>query len=796
MAFNAVRRVQPVARGATPRPVTLRPLPLAPRGAPPDKAGRDDRDYGPNLEAMRQAGVIAAHEAGLTGEGVVVGLLDTGFRTTHEVLAGLPVVATWDFVNGDPVVDDEEGDPAGSRNHGTMVLSTLAARKPGRLLGPAPGVAVLLAKTEDVSQEVPAEEDHWVAGLEWLEAQGADLVSSSLAYRDWYDFADLDGDTAPVTVAADAAAARGLPVINAAGNDRHTTGTIAAPADGDSVITVGAVTAAGAVAWFSSPGPTADGRIKPDVAALGVDNPVADPNDGLAYLEASGTSFATPLVAGVAALALERVPDLSPVQLREALRQTASHPATPDNDTGWGIVDAWAAATWWGPVYTHTPLKDTEDTAGPYAVAAGVVARAGLDGASLQLAWRADGGPWQTLPLTPTGGGSTLWSAAIPGQPAGTRVEYHLAGADAAGLTVTDPVRAPARVHAFTVGPDVEAPELAHRPLPDQTLYAWPPTVRCTARDNLGLAGVALTWRVNGGPLQGPAALTAGPDDAWSLPFPVAAGDLADGDAVTYTLTATDLAAAANTAVAGPHALTVAALARADTVLTDAPGVVVPDGDPAGLNRLLSLDTAAAGTILGVEVGIDLTHPAPEQLTVILYAPDGTEVTLHDHGGAGTTDLVGTWPVDLAVSGPGSLDDLVGADAAGPWVLHVADGTAGDFGVLESWSLRLTLTPGVSSAGDTPGAPGAGPLTAAPNPFNPRTELAFALASPVDAVLTIHDVRGRLVRRLLDRPLPAGRHAVRWDGRDDRGRAMASGVYLARLEAAGTVRERKLTLVR
>ena len=157
---------------------------------------------------------------------------------------------------------------------------------------------------------------------------------------------------------------------------------------------------------------------------------------------------------------------------------------------------------------------------------------------------------------------------------------------------------------------------------------------------------------------------------------------------------------------------------------------------------------------------------------------------------------MGTWPVDLAVAGPGSLDELVTLSAAGVWVLAVTDDQAGDFGFLNSWSLRLTLTPGVSGAGDTPAAPALGDLRGAPNPFNPRTVLSFDLARPARATLAIYDIRGMLVRRLLDQELPAGRHEAVWDGRDDGGRGAASGVYLARLQTGGEVRERKLTLVR
>ncbi len=792
-ALPGVRRVQPVARGRGADPLDIQPLDLPPTA---DKAAAADFDYGPNLDAMVQAGVLEAHAAGLSGRGVTVGFLDTGFKTTHEVFSGLPVLATWDFVNDDPIVADEPGDPTGAQNHGTMVLSTLAARRSGRLVGPAPDVAVILAKTEDISQEVPLEEDNWVAGLEWLEAQGADIVTSSLIYLDWYTFEDLDGNTAVTTIAADLAVARGLVVVNSAGNDRTGVGTIGVPADGDGVITVGAVTASGATTWFSSPGPTADGRIKPDVAARGLDNPVADPNDGQGYLKASGTSFSGPLAAGVAALVLERVPDLSPLQLREALRETAHQAATPDNDQGWGIVNAWAAATYWGPLFAHTPLADSENSAGPYTVGAFVSARHGLDDPSLQVVWRADDGPWQATPLVPTGGGPISYFASMAGQPAGTTVQYYLTGTDLAGLTVTDPVRAPQRLHSFRVGPDTTPPALAHVPLTNQSLYAWPPTVRCTVQDNLGVAGVELTYRRNGGAPVGPLPLAAGADDAWSLVFPLGAGEVADGDVIVYSLTARDLAAAANTTGTGERTFMVHALAQTDIVLTEATGQIIPDGSPNGLVRLLNLDGAAAGTILALQVGIDITHAAPEQLRIDLYAPDGTVITLHDHGGVGTDNLVGTWPVDLAIAGPGSLDDLVAHDAAGVWVLAVTDDQAGDFGFLNSWSLRFTLTPGVSGAGDTPVVVAVGALGAAPNPFNPRTVVSFELGQPARAALAIYDIRGMLVRRLLDEDLPAGRHEAVWDGRDHSGRGAASGVYLARLEADGLLRERKLTLVR
>ena len=275
--LDCVVRLDLVARSRRPDPPAP-PVPAFPAsGVSPHKAVQWTEDYGLAATALEQINVPPVHEMGVTGRGVVIGMLDTGYRTTHESLVGLPVLGTYDFVNDDPVVDFEEGDPTSSINHGTFTLSAVAGYKPGKLVGPAYGSAVLLAKTEDVAVEVPAEEDYWVAGLEWAEAQGADVISSSLGYIDWYTYEDLDGDTAVTTVAGDLAAGRGLVVVVSAGNSRSGLGHILAPADGDSVIAVGAVDSLGLYTVVSAPGPTADGRIKPDGMALGLDNTVASP---------------------------------------------------------------------------------------------------------------------------------------------------------------------------------------------------------------------------------------------------------------------------------------------------------------------------------------------------------------------------------------------------------------------------------------------------------------------------------------------------------------------------------------
>ncbi len=335
-----VRRVQPVAKSASRRPSSLEPLP---KSLNTREILEDPIDYGGTEAEIEQINVHLVHQTGNHGEGAVVGMLDTGFNTNHEVFQSLTVLGVWDFINDDDVVENEAGDPDGQQNHGTVTLSSLAGYKPGTHVGVAFGASYYLAKTEDTSQEVPAEEDFWVEGIEWLEAQGCDVVSSSLGYDDWYVFEDFDGNTCVTTIAGDYASQLGMAVVNSAGNNRNSTGTLNAPADGDSVITVGAVNVFGEIASFSSPGPTADGRIKPDICANGVANHVALPGTWDEYTEASGTSLSCPLAAGVSALLISAYPALTPWELREALRETASQSGSPDNDYGWGIIDAFAA---------------------------------------------------------------------------------------------------------------------------------------------------------------------------------------------------------------------------------------------------------------------------------------------------------------------------------------------------------------------------------------------------------------------------------------------------------------------
>ena len=303
-------------------------------------------NYGNSFMQNNLINVPAVHNLGYDGSGITICVMDAGFNNlAHIVFDSMNIIATWDFVNGDPNVGDE-GD-MGNGSHGTYVLSVLGGYAPGNLIGPAYRSNYILAKTENTDSETPVEEDNWVAALEWADSIGVDITSTSLGYLEYdppytsYTWQNMDGNTAIITIAGDPAVKKGIIVVNSAGNEgwRSTPNSLIAPADGDSIFAIGAVNSSGLRTSFSSFGPTVDGRIKPDFMAMGSGVVSARASNQTQYTFVSGTSFSCPLVSGAIALLLQANPNLNPIQLRGILRQTSSRSNNPDNFYGWGIIN-------------------------------------------------------------------------------------------------------------------------------------------------------------------------------------------------------------------------------------------------------------------------------------------------------------------------------------------------------------------------------------------------------------------------------------------------------------------------
>lgn len=307
-------------------------------------------DYGPSYSQLSQIQVVDLHNLGLTGVGITILILDTGFKLSHPVFSRLHIDSTWDFVNNDVDVEDASDIPRLlQQEHGTSTLSLISGYAPGDMIGVAYDAQFLMAKTEIVNDtDVYVEEDNWVAGIEWGERLGADVATSSLGYPDFYTYSQLDGNTAVTAKAASYAVSLGVVVANAVGNEGHssTRPTLVPPSDGIGVIAVGAVDGGGTIAGFSSNGPTADGRIKPDLCARGSGDRVANYLGG--YRFGSGTSFSTPLVAGAAALLLQAHPDWNNSKVYQALIMTATQAASPDTVYGYGIAQALGATNYVG----------------------------------------------------------------------------------------------------------------------------------------------------------------------------------------------------------------------------------------------------------------------------------------------------------------------------------------------------------------------------------------------------------------------------------------------------------------
>ena len=304
---------------------------------------RSDLDYGDAETQIDQINGIPLHDAGFQGQGMVIAVLDGGFSGVPQhpafdsLRANNQILGDKDFIYVNGNVYTESG-------HGKAVLSCMAANDPGVMIGTAPKASYWLLRSEDVKTENVIEEYNWVSAAEFADSVGADVINSSLSYSGFddptwnYTHDDLDGNTAIATIGADFAASKGILVCNSAGNSGN--GGFpwnGSPADGDSVLSVGAVASNDQRAGFSSIGPTGDGRIRPVIMALGAGSFVASGTSDYTY--GNGTSFSSPIIAGMSTCLWQANPSLTVMELYEGIKESGSTASDPDNYMGWGIAN-------------------------------------------------------------------------------------------------------------------------------------------------------------------------------------------------------------------------------------------------------------------------------------------------------------------------------------------------------------------------------------------------------------------------------------------------------------------------
>lgn len=307
--------------------------------APKNAAPKEYSYYGAGKHQIEQLNGVPLHDAGYKGQGMVIGIIDGGFYNA-DIIPGLKsakILGTHDFVN-------PTSDIYNQQDHGMMVLSCIGANEPGKMVGTAPEASFWLFRSEDGSSEQMIEEDNWAAAIEFADSVGVDVVNTSLGYNNFDDkvtsvkYYELDGHTQLISNSASMCAEKGMILVNSAGNSAgEPWKLITSPADAENTLTVGAVEANGVNTNFSSLGNTADGRIKPDVMALGGMASMHG-SDGK-VTKASGTSFASPITCGMVTCLWQALPNLNAKQIMDLVRKAGNNASHPDNVYGYGIPD-------------------------------------------------------------------------------------------------------------------------------------------------------------------------------------------------------------------------------------------------------------------------------------------------------------------------------------------------------------------------------------------------------------------------------------------------------------------------
>lgn len=351
--FPFVMKAEPVATNHTPgsRPTINRfpAMQSMPAGEPlialsdQQLSAADTINYGNNFPQIHIHEGEYLHKLGYRGQGMIIAMLDAGFfgyKTNpafDSVRMNNRILGEYDFVNSETSVNEDN-------IHGANCFSILASNKPGIIVGSAPDANYFLFKTEETATEKPIEEQYWVVAAERADSAGADMISSSLGYSNFDDptlnieYAQRDGNTSPITRAADLAARKGMIIMNSAGNSGMLTDDfkyVMSPADGDSVVAVGAVDVNGMISPYSSWGPNGAGKQKPNIVSVGTNTAYANPQGNVET--GSGTSYSNPNIAGLIACLWQAFPEFTNMDIIDAVQKSADRYNHPDERYGYGI---------------------------------------------------------------------------------------------------------------------------------------------------------------------------------------------------------------------------------------------------------------------------------------------------------------------------------------------------------------------------------------------------------------------------------------------------------------------------
>ena len=700
------------------------PQPFRQTGGSDNPVINSTLNYGFSETQLEQINTIVAHELGFAGQDVLVCMMDTGYRQGHVAFQAAisegRLIAQHDFVYNDDNTDyDPSQETEDQPRHGTLTWSTLGGESSGFLYGPAYQADFCLSKTENVTSEHHSEEDNWAAGAQWADSLGAEVISASLGYRydftppdQSYDYEDINGDSTIVSQAADWAAQVGITVCTAQGNDgSYGEGSLLAPADGDSVIAVGAVGDNDDITGFSAWGPTYDGRMKPEVCAMGLSTACADPFNFNGYTTASGTSLSTPLIGGVSAVLLSAHPNWTPMMVREALMMTATDHDNPDNHNGWGIADV-GKALFYHPqgdiVIEHQPFVYFPAGLDNNVVVAQVYGGAGIpaDGVSLFMRTN-EAAPFTEVQMIHSD--ENNFSGVVPGLDDGY-LQYYIQATDNDGISATYPLGAPD--HFFTVY--IDSTEFFDSF--ENGLYYWK---------------------------------TEGTNGGWALTAERAnTGNISVTDS-PYRDYNND----------------------AELTLTSNFSIYLFDADSASVSfytrNILQTNYDMVYFEISTDGGQTWELPGP----VIT----GTQLNFTQ-----TT-------IDLA--------DYLGHAVMFRFRMETSETGQRDGIHIDDFRVVWDLVTGIADNGNSLPAKFALDQNY-PNPFNPSTTIKFSLPENGRAELTVYDILGQRVKSLVSDYLEAGAHEIIWDGSDQSGDDVASGMYLYKLQAGDYSEIKQMTLLR